>query len=463
MCAEAAAAAFGEVRSATIRTGRSDDANWPPHGAAAGGDAMKVLVVGQGGREHALAWRLAKSSSVDRVFVAPGNAGTEEDAENVPIASDDVDGLLRFAKAESIDLTVVGPEAPLVIGLVDRFRAEKLNVFGPTEGAARLEGSKAFCKEVCRAGGIPTGDAWVFDAPDAAIQFLNDREDQPIVVKASGLAAGKGVFVCDSRAIAIEAIREMQADSGLAAASAQILIEERLTGQEISVFALTDGQTVLPLEASQDHKAAYDGDRGPNTGGMGAYTPTPFASAEIIDRVTDSMLLPTVIEMQRRGMPFTGVLYAGVMLTPQGPRLLEYNVRFGDPECQPLMMRLRSDLGAVLDLAARRKLDDAEGLRWDRRPAVCVVMASEGYPGGYEKGHPIRGLDAAAADDVKVFHAGTRRENGEVVNAGGRVLGVTALGDDVASAKRRAYEAVKPIRWQGAWCRKDIADKAVRS
>ena len=422
---------------------------------------MKVLVVGAGGREHALAWRLAKSSSVDRVFVAPGNAGTEQDAENVAIAAADVDALVAFAKSESIDLVVVGPEAPLVIGLVDRLRGEKIAAFGPTEAASALEGSKAFCKEVCRTAGIPTGDAWVFDAPDAAARFLADREDGPIVVKASGLAAGKGVFVCDSHAEAREAIREMALDKTLAKASAEILLEERLSGPEISVFALTDGKAILPLEASQDHKAAYDGDAGPNTGGMGAYTPTPFATDAIMDRVIEKVLMPTVHEMGRRKRPFTGVLYAGLMLTPQGPRLLEYNVRFGDPECQPLMMRWRSDLAATLHAAAIGKLEKADDVRWDSRSSVCVVMASEGYPGDYTKGHPIRGLaEADALDDVKVFHAGTRREGDAVVNAGGRVLGVTALGEGLDVAKKQAYEAVRKIRWAGAWCRKDISDKA---
>ena len=422
---------------------------------------MKVLVVGQGGREHALAWRLAKSSSVDAVYVAPGNAGTEVDAENVPIASDDLDGLLTFAKDQAIDLTVVGPEAPLVAGLVDRFRDEKQTVFGPTQAAAALEGSKAFCKQVCRSAGIPTGDARVFDSTEEAEQFLRAREDGPVVVKASGLAAGKGVFVCASRGIAIEALKEMARDPALQAASSQILLEERMTGQEISVFAITDGRSLLPLEASQDHKAALDNDQGPNTGGMGAYTPTPFASQRIVDTVVEKMLLPTVHELRRRRVPFTGVLYAGVMLTPQGPRLLEYNARLGDPECQPLMMRLRSDLGATLHAAATGSLDKADDLRWDSRPAVCVVMASEGYPAAYSKGHAIRGLEEAAAlEDVKVFHAGTKRDGDAVVNAGGRVLGVTAIGDDLAIAKQRAYAAVKPIRWQGAWCRKDISDKA---
>ena len=422
---------------------------------------MKVLVVGRGGREHALAWRLKQSSSVERVYWAPGNGAPDCADDCVAIGETDIEGLLTFAKSESIDLTVVGPEAPLVLGIVDRFRSAGQTIFGPTQAAADLEGSKAFCKQVCRSAGIPTGEARIFDAPHEAQQFLRDRDDQPIVVKASGLAAGKGVFVCDSRQEAIEAIRRMTLDDGLLKASGQILLEERLVGPEISVFAITDGQTILPLDASQDHKAAYDGDAGPNTGGMGAYTPTPFATEPIMERVIEKMLMPTVHEMKRRGNPFTGVLYAGVILTQQGPRLLEYNVRFGDPECQPLMMRYRSDLAATLHAAAIGKLSQADPPRWDKRPAVCVVMASEGYPGDYSKGHPIRGLDRAAAlDDVQVFHAGTRREREDVVTDGGRVLGVTALGETLDAAKKRAYEAVKPIRWAGAWCRKDIADKA---
>ena len=422
---------------------------------------MNVLVVGQGGREHALAWRLSKSSSVDRVFVAPGNAGTETDAENVPIRSTDTDALVEFVQQNDVDLTVVGPEAPLVGGLVDRLRSKKRAAFGPTEAASALEGSKAFCKAVCRSASIPTADSWVFDSPDEAARYLKEREEGPIVVKASGLAAGKGVFVCESRGEGLEALRQMALDDSLKDAASEVLLEEKLVGPEVSVFAITDGKAILPLESSQDHKAAQDGDRGPNTGGMGAYTPTPFATDAVMDRTIEKILMPTVHEMKRRGMPFTGVLYAGLMLTPHGPRLLEYNVRFGDPECQPLMMRWRSDLFATLHAAAVGRLEKADDIRWDRRPAVSVVMASEGYPGDYTKGHVIRGLDAAAEkEDVKVFHAGTRRDGDNVVTDGGRVLGVTAIADQLDQAKRQAYDAVRSIRWAGAWCRKDISDKA---
>ena len=425
---------------------------------------MKTLVVGQGGREHALAWKLAQSPEVTRTFVAPGNAGTalDADTENVDIAATDVEGIVAFAKREKIDLTVVGPEAPLVAGLVDRMRDEKLRVFGPTKKAARLEGSKVFCKEVLRAAGVPTAEARTFDDPDDAIGYLKNRPTQDCVIKADGLAAGKGVFVCDTTSDAIFAVNTILEGRAFGEAGARVLVEDRLTGPEVSVLALTDGKAIVPLASSQDHKAARDGDEGPNTGGMGAYSPTPFATDAVMDTVFDKVLIPTVHEMNRRRTPFRGVLYAGLMLTPTGPKVLEYNVRFGDPEAQPVLMRLKSDLFELLAAVADGKLADFPELEWDDRPGVCVVMASEGYPGDYAKGRPIRGLDAepANAPDVKVFHAGTRPEGDAVLTDGGRVLGVTALGDDLSDAKRRAYEAVRPIRWDGAWCRKDISDKA---
>lgn len=424
---------------------------------------MNVLVIGSGGREHALAWKLKQSPLADRVFVAPGNAGTAEDAENVPISEQDFAGLIRFAKGNRVELTVVGPEAPLASGIVDAFRGERLRIFGPTQAAAELEASKVFCKELLRKADVPTADFQVFSDATSAKRYLMEKEDMPLVVKADGLAAGKGVIVCDNRDQALQAIRTIAEEKVFGSAGDRLVIEERLHGEEASVLAITDGKTIVTLQPAQDHKPAYDGDTGPNTGGMGAYSPTPVVDDATLHWIEANILVPTVHAMRKAGRPFTGVLYAGLMMTPLGPRVLEFNVRFGDPECQPLMMRLRSDLLEILNLAVDGKLETIEALEWDPRPAVCVVMASEGYPGKYEKGFTIRGLDEAARmPDVKVFHAGTAVKDGQVVTAGGRVLGVTALGENIARAKYLAYAAVKCIRWQGAWCRKDIADKAIR-
>ena len=431
---------------------------------------MKVLVVGNGGREHALAWKIAASPRVDRVFVAPGNAGTAAEAENVPLAADDLAGLLNFAKENAIDLTVVGPEAPLVAGIVDSFQREKLRIFGPSKMASQLEGSKVFCKTVLHAADVPTADFRVFREPDAATRYITDRyqnddESVPLVVKADGLAAGKGVIVCQTRRDALAAIDRIARQREFGVAGKQLIIEEKLHGQEVSVLAITDGRTILTLPPAQDHKAAYDGDTGPNTGGMGAYCPTPVLDDKTLRWVEEHILVPTVHAMKRSRQPFKGVLYAGLMLTPaQGPKVLEYNVRLGDPECQPLLMRLKSDLLDVLEATVDGRLDEIGPLQWDPRPAVCVVMASEGYPGDYEKGKPIRGLEEAARiPDVKVFHAGTTTADGQIVTAAGRVLGVTALGSTVSAAKLQAYTAIKCIRWQGAWCRKDISDKALKA
>lgn len=424
---------------------------------------MKVLVVGQGGREHVLAWKLANAASVSEVYCAPGNAGTAADAVNVPIAANDIDALTDFARDKHIDLTVVGPEAPLVAGIVDRFQDAGLTVFGPNQKAAQLEGSKVFCKKLLQRGNIPTADFQVFDDPNLAIEYVRELPDRKLVVKADGLAAGKGVAVCDSSEEAVDAIKSIMVDQTFGAAGQTVVLEERLEGEEASILAIVDGQTIVPLESSQDHKRALDNDEGPNTGGMGAYSPTPLVTPELMDAVVERILVPTVHTMNRDGLNFRGVLYAGLMITPQGPKVLEYNVRFGDPEAQPVLMRLRSDLGELLLAAATGKLEQIDDLQWDPRPAVCIVMASGGYPGPYETGHPIRGLDQAAeVEDVKVFHAGTDLQDGVIVNNGGRVLGVTALGSSIPEAKLRAYQAVKPIRWSGAWCRKDISDKALR-
>lgn len=423
---------------------------------------MKVLIVGQGGREHVLAWKLRQSPRVHEVFVAPGNAGTAEDAANVEIGATDIAGLVKFAAAEGIGLTVIGPEAPLVAGLADALRKQGVLVFGPNKSAAELEGSKVFSKQFMRQHNVPTAEFRAFDAARDAFAYVEERPETPLVVKADGLAAGKGVFVCSSKAQALEAIREVAVKRAFGDAGKRIVIEERLEGREASILAVVDGKTILPLETAQDHKAAYDGDCGPNTGGMGAYSPAADVTPALMDTIIDKILVPTVHGMEKIGRPFNGVLYAGLMLTGQGPRVLEFNTRFGDPEAQPVLMRLKTDLFELLLGAAEGKLDRLPALEWDPRPAVCVVMAAEGYPGDYPKGDPIRGLaEAAAVPNVKVFHAGTkRRPDGSVVTDGGRVLGVTAVGDDVAAAKLRAYQAVKLIRWDGAWCRKDISDKA---
>ncbi len=429
---------------------------------------MNVLVVGSGGREHALTWKLKMSARVERVFVAPGNAGTAVDAENVPILPSDFPALLKFARDNGVGLTVVGPEQPLVDGLVDYFQKAGLKVFGPSRSAAQLEGSKVFCKNMLHVADVPTADFRVFREPDVAVRYLNERfpdpnQPVPLVVKADGLAAGKGVVVCKTREQALDAIDRIMRQREFGDAGKSLVIEERLDGQEASILAITDGRTLVTLPAAQDHKAAFDGDTGPNTGGMGAYCPAPVVNEEQMGWIEEHILVPTVHAMKRSRHPFRGVLYAGLMMTHQGPKVLEYNVRFGDPECQPLLMRLQSDLLDVLEATVDGRLHELEPLSWDPRPSVCVVMASQGYPGPYDNGHVIRGLEEAARlPDVKVFHAGTQRNAaGEATTQGGRVLGVTALGSSIANAKLQAYSAVKCIRWNGAWCRKDISDKAL--
>jgi phosphoribosylamine--glycine ligase len=422
---------------------------------------MQVLLIGQGGREHALAWKLSQSPKVTRVYCAPGNAGTARDAINVDLNPTDTQRLIKFARTERIDLTVVGPEAPLVAGIVDEFEEAGLRVFGPTKAAAQLEGSKAFAKQMMRLAKVPTAEFQAFTDVDEAVRHIEERSIGELVVKADGLAAGKGVYVCNDRDEAIAAVRKIMVDREFGSAGSQVVVEERLSGQELSVLAVVDGRTIVTLEAAQDHKAAYDGDQGPNTGGMGAYSPTPIAPPLVIDDIVQRVLIPIVHTMRRQGIEYRGVLYAGIMLTSQGPKVLEFNVRLGDPETQPVLMRLKTDLFDVLWAATEGSLREFPALEWDPRPAICVVMASEGYPGNYSKGHAIRGLDEAdKLPDTKVFHAGTVQLGDQVVTDGGRVLGVTAIGNDVADAKRRAYEAVKCIRWNGAWCRKDISDKA---
>lgn len=426
---------------------------------------MKVLVVGKGGREHALVWKLARSSRVERVFCAPGNAGTAEDGVNVAIEPNDFEHLIRFARKENIGLTVIGPEEPLALGIVDAFQKSGLRVFGPSQAAAQLEASKVFAKQLMRHADVPTGEFRVCDHPDPARHYIQTRE-YPVVVKADGLAAGKGVIVCSNTEEALAAIeRVMVREEFGRTAGRQVVIEKRLEGEELSVLALVSGRSIVPLPTTQDHKAAFDNDTGPNTGGMGAYCPAPLATSELSGIIEEAILVPTVHALKRSRRPFRGILYAGLMITNQGPRVLEFNCRFGDPEAQPLLMRLRTDLLDLLEAVVDDRLGEfAEtGLEWDPRPAVCVVMASQGYPGPYPKGRVITGLaEAAKLPDVKVFHAGTKTEKGLVVTDGGRVLGVTALGDTLADAKRRAYDAVSRIHFQGAHYRTDIADKALR-
>jgi phosphoribosylamine---glycine ligase len=425
---------------------------------------MNVLVIGKGGREHALVWKLNQSSRVDRVYCAPGNAGTAEDGLNVPIEVTEFDRLIRFAKKEDIGLTVVGPEEPLALGIVDSFHKAGLKIFGPSREAAQLEASKVFSKQLMRHADVPTAEFRVCDHPDPARHYIETRE-YPVVVKADGLAAGKGVIVCSTTEDALAAIdRIMVREEFGRQAGRQVVIEKRMEGQELSIISLVSGRTIVPLQPTQDYKPAGDNDTGPNTGGMGAYCPAPLATGELLQEIDHSILVPTVHALKRSRRPFQGVLYAGLMVTNQGPRVLEFNCRFGDPETQPLLLRLRTDLFELLEAVVDGRLDEfpEERLEWDPRPAVCVVMASQGYPGPYQKGKVITGLaEAAKLPYVKVFHAGTKVQNDLVVTDGGRVLSVTALGDTLSEAKRNAYEAVSRIHFQGAFYRKDIADRAL--
>jgi phosphoribosylamine--glycine ligase len=422
---------------------------------------MRILVVGSGGREHALCWAIAASPLVTKLFAAPGNAGIAEEAECVAIAAEDVARLTAFAVEQKIDFVVVGPEAPLVLGLVDRLAEAGIKAFGPSAAAAALEGSKGFMKDLCAKYGIPTAAYARFTESGPAKTYVASQR-LPIVIKADGLAAGKGVVIATSLPEAIAAIDSMMAARIFGAAGAELVIEEFLEGEELSFFALVDGKTALPLVSAQDHKRAGDGDTGPNTGGMGAYSPAPAATAVLEAEIMGSIIQPTVAAMVAEGRPFKGVLYAGLMLTEAGPKLLEYNTRFGDPECQVLCLRLISDLLPALIASADGVLDKFH-LRWQPRTALTVVMAAKGYPGDYEKGTEIRGLAAAAAlEGVKVFHAGTRRAgDGRLLANGGRVLGVSALGEDIAEARRRAYGAIDAIDWPQGFCRRDIGWRAL--
>ena len=420
---------------------------------------MKILVVGGGGREHALAWKLQQSAGVDRIFCAPGNAGTEETGENVAIKAADLRALARFAKENRIDLTVVGPDDPLAAGIVDDFESEGLRVFGPGKSAAHLESSKIFAKELMRTKRIPTARAAIFEKQEAAFAFLKESHF-PIVIKADGLALGKGVIVATNFEEARAAVEAMLSDGRFGEAGRRLLIEECLTGSECSLHALVDGTNFRLLASARDHKRAFDGDAGPNTGGMGAFSPANNFDTDQQARFEREVMRPLLDGLRESGITFRGLLFPGLMMTADGPRVLEFNCRFGDPESQAILPRLKSDLLPLLEATIDGTLDRAT-IEWDERPAVTVVMASGGYPDKYEVGKRISGLETAASDGVQIFHAGTRRENGAVVTSGGRVLAVTALGETLAAARIRAYEAVSKIHFEGAHYRRDIALSAV--
>jgi len=421
---------------------------------------MKVLVVGGGGREHALCWAIAKSPLLTKLYCAPGNAGIASVAARVDIAAGDTGTLVDFAKSEKIDFVVVGPEAPLVAGLVDDLKAEGIKAFGPSARAAQLEGSKIFMKDFCERHDIPTARHATFDECDAAKKHIHEK-GAPIVVKADGLAAGKGVILAHGKNEAFAAIDHVMTERTFGKAGDKVVIEEFLTGEEASFFALVDGERAIPLVGAQDHKAARDGDEGPNTGGMGAYTPAPILDAAMVDKVMERIVNPTIKGMAAEGNPFKGALFAGLMIENGEPKLLEYNVRFGDPECQAIVMRLRSDLLEALLACAEGRLDDIEP-KWHDDPALVVVMAARGYPGKYEKGTEIRGLDRAGSlRNLVVFHAGTRTDGGSILADGGRALGVAARAGNIKMARELAYRAIDMIDWPEGFCRRDIGWRAI--
>ncbi|MFH1347733.1 MAG: phosphoribosylamine--glycine ligase [Candidatus Margulisiibacteriota bacterium] len=429
---------------------------------------MKILVIGSGGREHALVWKISQSPKVDKIYCAPGNAGTVEFAENVAIKADDVQALKKFALEKKIDLTVVGPEIPLVAGIVDIFEKEGLKVFGPCQGAALIEGSKVFSKQFMVKYEIPTAQAGIFDNPKEAIDYINVM-GAPIVVKADGLAAGKGVIVCKTKEEAISAVKLIMEKKEFGKAGDKVIVEECLKGEEASIIAFTDGKSVIPLASSQDHKRVYDNDEGPNTGGMGAYSPAPIVTDRLMEEIDVNVLRPFVSGMKQEGTPYKGVIYAGIMVTKDGPKVLEFNCRFGDPETQPIMMRMKSDIVPIFEAIVEEKLND-KLIEWNEKAAVCVVLASGGYPGKYDKGIPITGIDKVdQLENAYVFHAATklksselRAESSEIVTAGGRVLGVTALGDGIKFAIQNAYRAVSLINFKNMHYRKDIGKKALK-
>lgn len=421
---------------------------------------MKILVVGGGGREHALVWKIAQSPLVEKIYCAPGNPGIAELAENIPIKVDELDKLLEFAYSEKIDLTVVGPEQPLSLGIVDLFEDHGLKVFGPRKNAAIIEASKAFSKDLMQKYQVPTAAYGVFDAVEPAVAFIK-QTGAPIVVKADGLAAGKGVIIAQTCEEAIAAVKDMLSGNAFGSAGSRVVIEEFLTGEEASFLAITDGKEIIPLASAQDHKAIFDGDQGPNTGGMGAYSPAPVVTPAVHEQAMQSILKPTIDGMAAEGRPYRGVLYAGLMINGGQVKTLEFNARFGDPECQPLLMRMKSDLVPVLMAVANGDLSGMT-IDWHDKAAVCVVMAAKGYPGEYSKGNEIIGLEEAAKlDDLYVFHAGTNLKDGRCVTNGGRVLGVTALGESVQKAIELAYRGVDRISWPGVQYRRDIGKKAL--
>ncbi len=422
---------------------------------------MKILLVGGGGREHALAWKMAQSKLCDKMYAAPGSPGIAEHAECVDIQADDIEGLTAFATEHSVDLVVIGPEDPLAMGLGDTIRAAGILCFGPSAAGAKIEADKAYAKTLMRTVSVPTAEGRIFTDLQKAKDYVLSR-DYGVAVKASGLAKGKGVVVCPEPFQAIKPLEDMMQKRIFGAAGDTVLVEEMLTGQEATVLAFCDGKTIYPFPALQDHKPIGDGDTGPNTGGMGAYTPVPVVDEKIMRRVEKEVLVPIVDAMRRDFGRYEGLLYVGLILTAAGPKVIEFNCRFGDPECQPLMMLIKGDLVAAMVACAEHKLDEVK-LDFDKRASVCVVMASGGYPGDYEKGHEITGIaDAEALGEVKVFHAGTAMVDGKLVNDGGRVLGITALGDTIADAQKLAYQAVEKITWQDCYYRTDIASKAIQ-
>lgn len=421
---------------------------------------MDVLLVGSGGREHAIAWKLKQSKQLGKLYIAPGNAGTAQCGQNVAIKDSDISALVDFAREKKVGLAVVGPEDPLALGLVDALEKVGIKAFGPSGAAAQLEADKAFAKHLMRASSVSTAEARVFDRYEDAKAYIASR-DEPVVVKAAGLAKGKGVVVCDEPSDGIIAAEKIMVDRIFGDAGNQLIVEDKLLGEEASILAFVDGRNIYVMESSQDHKPIGDGDTGPNTGGMGAYSPAPVVTADLMDKINKEILVPIVDGMNRNDTPYRGILYAGLMMTSGGPRVLEFNVRFGDPETQPILMRLKSDLLEVFLAVCDGKLDDVT-LEWDPRTAVCVVMSSGGYPGDYQKGIPITGIpEAETLGDVKVFHAGTAFADNQVVTSGGRVLGVTALGQDTRAAQELAYDAVERIHFEGGYFRRDIGAKAI--
>ncbi|MFH1459908.1 MAG: phosphoribosylamine--glycine ligase [Candidatus Omnitrophota bacterium] len=421
---------------------------------------MRILVVGSGGREHALVWKIAQSKRVNKIFCAPGNGGINELAKNIDIKADDIEGLLKFVKKENIDLTVVGPEIPLALGITDVFRAQGLNIFGPTKAASQLESSKIFAKNIMKRYGVPTADFQVFSVPEEALEYVRDA-NRPLVIKANGLCAGKGVYVCTNLAEQEKAIKEILEECVFGASGRTLMIEEMLTGEEASIIVISDGENILRLASSQDHKRIFDKDQGPNTGGMGAYSPAPVITQEMFAKIEKEVIIPTIRGMKKEGIPFTGVLYAGMMITENGPKVLEFNVRFGDPETQVILPRLKTDLIEIILKAQEQKINQIE-TQWDERDCVCVVMASGGYPGKYEKTKQIFGLDQLKqTEDIIIFHAGTKQKAGNIFTNGGRVLGVTGLGAGMEKAMDKAYSGVEKIKFENMFFRKDIGKKAL--